>query len=172
MATGREMQLTGRIGEYLVAAELMKNGFFATTFSGNVPDFDIVVISKDFKGIPIQVKTIRKGDWQFSDARKFIRISFSGGKQKVVGKAKTKDLIVVLVKLDQDGDDFYVLEWKNLQDAIYKGYKEYLDRKKGVKTKNPESYHCIIYPKDLIPYKAKGNWPLIEKKLKGKEGGK
>lgn len=48
MATGRENQLTKQVGEYLVAAELCRRGFIATTFTGNVPDFDI--IASDARG--------------------------------------------------------------------------------------------------------------------------
>jgi hypothetical protein len=39
MATGRSNQLTGHIGEHLVAAELGRMGLFATPFAGNVPDY-------------------------------------------------------------------------------------------------------------------------------------
>lgn len=48
MATGRSNQLTKQIGEYLVACELARKGLITTTFSGNVPDFDLIVT--DFKG--------------------------------------------------------------------------------------------------------------------------
>jgi len=36
MATGRSNYLTKQAGEYLVAAELSRRGFIATTFTGNV----------------------------------------------------------------------------------------------------------------------------------------
>ena len=42
MATGRHTKLVGQTGEYLVAAELGRRGLIATTFKGNVPDFDII----------------------------------------------------------------------------------------------------------------------------------
>ncbi|HOU14094.1 MAG TPA: hypothetical protein PKZ84_13360 [Anaerolineae bacterium] len=66
MATGRSNQLTKQLGEYLVACELARRGFVVATFSGNIPDFDL--IATDFKGTsyPIQVKTMRGGAWQFS----------------------------------------------------------------------------------------------------------
>ena len=61
MATGRSNQLIKQIGEYLVACELARRGLLVATFSGNVPDFDL--IATDFKGssCPIQVKTIKGG---------------------------------------------------------------------------------------------------------------
>ena len=46
MATGRSMQLTKMAGEYLVCAELCRRGLLATTFTGNVPEFDILATDK------------------------------------------------------------------------------------------------------------------------------
>jgi len=46
MATGRDMQLTKMIGEYLVCAELCRRELLATTFTGNVPEFDILATDK------------------------------------------------------------------------------------------------------------------------------
>ena len=42
MATGRQVQLTKQVGEYLIAAELSRRGLLTATFAGNVPDYDIV----------------------------------------------------------------------------------------------------------------------------------
>ena len=39
MATGRQVQLTKQVGEYLVAAELSRRGLLTATFAGNVPDY-------------------------------------------------------------------------------------------------------------------------------------
>jgi len=36
------MQLTKQVGEYLVAAEVCRRGLIATTFTGNVPHYDII----------------------------------------------------------------------------------------------------------------------------------
>ena len=44
MATGRSTYLTKQTGEYLVAAELSRREFIATTFTGNVPSYDIVAV--------------------------------------------------------------------------------------------------------------------------------
>jgi hypothetical protein len=41
MATGCSTQITKQVGEYLVAAEICRRGFIATTFTGNVPHYDI-----------------------------------------------------------------------------------------------------------------------------------
>jgi hypothetical protein len=44
MASGRSDYLTKQAGEYIVAAELSRRGFVATTFTGNVPSYDIVAV--------------------------------------------------------------------------------------------------------------------------------
>ena len=41
MGTGRSNKLVGQTGEYLVTAELSRRGLIATTFTGNVPHYDI-----------------------------------------------------------------------------------------------------------------------------------
>ena len=55
MATGRSLQLTKQVGEYLVAAELCRRKLIATTFTGNVPDYDIVAISGGGESILFQI---------------------------------------------------------------------------------------------------------------------
>lgn len=110
MATGRNMQLTKQIGEYLVSAELCRRGLISTTFTGNVPGFDIIAINEKLKTIPIQVKTIASGSWQF-DAKTFIEISISNETQTIKGKTilPNPDLICVFVRLKgQNEDEFYI----------------------------------------------------------------
>ena len=46
MATGRSNKLVGQTGEYLVAAELSRRGLIATTFTGNVPHYDIIASTR------------------------------------------------------------------------------------------------------------------------------
>jgi len=73
MASGLSNKLVGQTGEYLVAAELSRRGLIATTFTGNVPDYDIV--ASDQKGIhvSVQVKASRSSCWQFGDITRFWR---------------------------------------------------------------------------------------------------
>jgi len=66
--SGRSNKLVGQAGEYLVAAELARRGLIATTFTGNVPDYDIIASSENGKCLLIQVKTIRGGSFQLGDA--------------------------------------------------------------------------------------------------------
>ncbi len=46
MATGHSNKLVGQTGECLVAAELGRRGLIATTFTGNVPRYDIIASSR------------------------------------------------------------------------------------------------------------------------------
>ena len=66
MATGRSNHLTKQTGEYLVAAELSRRGFIATTFTGNVPFYDIVAVSLNGHTALVQVKAIASGAWQLN----------------------------------------------------------------------------------------------------------
>ena len=61
-----DRQATGRAGEHYVAAELNRRGAYATPFSGNVPDMDIIATSTDGARIAfIQVKTKHpRSNWQ------------------------------------------------------------------------------------------------------------
>lgn len=161
MASGRSMQLTKQIGEYLVSAELCRRGLISTTFTGNVPSFDILAINETLETIPIQVKTIAGGSWQF-DAKTFVEISISNGTQTVKGKTclPNPDLICVFVRLKgQNQDEFYIFRVTDLQDIIYKNYTGWLAKKKGKRPRNPNSTHCAVAPDDLKHYK--NNWEMI-----------
>ena len=163
MATGRSMQLTKQIGEYLVCAELCRRGLISTTFTGNVPIFDVIAINEKLETIPIQLKTIAGGSWQF-DAKTFLEISISNGTQTVKEKTSlpNPDLIYVFVRLrGQNQDEFYICGMTDLQDIIYRNYTGWLAKKKGKRPRNPKSTHCAVSPDDLKHYKNK--WEMIAK---------
>jgi len=166
MATGRSNQLIKQIGEYLVACELARQGFLVATFSGNVPDFDL--IATDFKGssCPIQVKTIKGGSWQFS-IDKFADVSLDGDRQRLGRKKPLSipELICVFVIASEKygGDQFFVLEWSQVQEIIIASYKRWLASHGGVRPKKPDSLHCAIVPSDLKQFKD--NWPIIHSRL-------
>ena len=139
MATGKQIQSTGQAGEYLVAAEICRRGFIASTFTGNVPDYDIVAVNENGKILPIQVKAIRGKSWQFN-AGKFLDIELKGTQQTVRKSLNEpiKDLICVFVILRQYGDDeFFIFTWKDLRSIIKKNYPS-----PRVRPKNPKSLHC------------------------------
>jgi len=166
MATGRSNQLIKQIGEYLVACELARQGLLVATFSGNVPDFDL--IATDFKGssCPIQVKTIKGGSWQFS-IDKFADVSLDGDRQRLGRKKPLSipELICVFVIASEKygGDQFFVLEWSQVQEIIIASYKRWLASHGGVRPKKPDSLHCAIVPSDLKQFKD--NWPIIHSRL-------
>lgn len=45
MQSGRQNQLTKQTGEYLVCAELCRRGYIASSFTGNVPEYDVIAIN-------------------------------------------------------------------------------------------------------------------------------
>ena len=163
MASGRKNQLTKQIGEYLVAAELCRRGLIATTFTGNVPDFDIIATDECFKTIPIQVKTIRGGSWQL-DASKFVIIDINHNTkfQRVIDRESLSnpELICVFVRLISQGDDeFYIFPLKKLQEIIFEVYSQNLAKKNGMRPNNYKSTHIALNPGDLKTFK--NNWELI-----------
>ena len=164
MPTGRSMQLTKQVGEYLVAAELCRQGMIATTFTGNVPEYDLVALGPDAKGIPIQVKTIRGGGWQLK-ATDFLNIEISGGRQRVrsLRKLAHPDMPWVMVKLVSRGhDEFYILEQQELQKTVARKYRAYLKKHGGRRPRSPESTHCAVSPEDLAA--VRDNWNVITKR--------
>jgi hypothetical protein len=159
MATGRKTQLTRQIGEHLVAAELGRRGLIATPFAGNVPDFDLLVANDEGQAMPIQVKAINGGDWQF-DVKKYLRIELVGTKQYVRGAIPLANpgLVCVFVLLRESrNDEFYIFHLRDLQKIFC---QVYTDRERP---KNPESTHCKISPKQLTTHRDR--WEVITQSL-------
>jgi hypothetical protein len=75
MATGRNNKLVAQIGEHAVCAELGRQGFIATPFAGNVPQFDVIAADESCHSVPIQVKATNSDSWR-TDARHWIDIRF------------------------------------------------------------------------------------------------
>ena len=167
MATGRSNKLVGQTGEYLVAAELSRRGLIATTFTGNVPHYDIIASDETGRHVSVQVKASRSTSWQFGNITQYCEITFKG-KQQVVGQvmeSPVNRLIVTFVKIEKDGNDrFYILQWKELCDLLVKGHKEFLTRHNGIRPQRWDSLHCAISEKILSPYQDK--WDTVEKNLK------
>jgi hypothetical protein len=162
MATGRNMQLTRQIGEHLVAAELGRRGYVAAPFAGNVPMFDLLAADVRGYAIPVQVKMINGGGWQFS-ADTFLNIEILGNKQTIKGNITllNPELLCVLVLLKDNGsDEFYILHLRDLQDHIARDYESYLKLKGGLRPKKPQSMHCVVSPKHLEAFRD--NWKLLK----------
>jgi len=166
MATGRNNKLVGATGEYLVAAELCRRELIATTFTGNVPDYDIVATDGHGRHVAVQVKAIRRGSWQFGNVTNFFAVRFRGKKQ-MVGKNKLsplRGLIIVLVFVDpKAADRFYILSWESLRDALRKDYTQFLKKHGGKRPNNWRSLHCALPEKSLGRFR---DWGLIKKSLR------
>ncbi len=168
MATGRSNQLNKQIGEYLVACELARRELLVTTFSGNVPDFDILAADSKGTSIPIQVKTIRGGSWQFS-ADKFVEVRFGGaeGKKQILGSKRSPripHLLCILVLATEYGKDrFFILEWEELRDIAVSGYRKWLATKGGVRPQKYDSLRCCVSPQQLLEFE--NQWGKVAKAL-------
>ncbi|MFC1572813.1 hypothetical protein ACFL6M_04360 [Candidatus Eisenbacteria bacterium] len=167
MATGRSNKLVGQTGEYMIAAELSRRGLIATTFTGNVPHYDIIASDEAGRHVSVQVKASRVPSWQFGNITQYCDITFDG-KRQVVGDRKpcpVRRLIMTFVRIEDDGNDrFYILPWERLRDLLIDHYQAFLSRHNGVRPKNWESLHCAISEKILNPCRDK--WNIIEKNLR------
>ena len=144
MATGRSNYRTKQIGEYLVAAELSRRGFIATTFTGNVPSYDIVAVGRDGHAALVQVKAIASASWQLNVGQ-FADVGFDGPKQIVQGQLDDPcpDLVCVMVKISP-------------ADA---GRKSFLAKHGGVRPRNPKSLHTAVSPEALADWEDR--WQVL-----------
>ena len=159
-ASGRDRQLTRQIGEHLVAAELGRMRYVATPFAGNIPMYDLLAANISGRAIPIQVKAINGGSWQF-DAGMFLDIESVDGRQIVKGKKTLvhPELLCIFVLLKGPGaDEFYIFRLSDLQEHCERVYKA-----RGPASKNPKSTHCAVSPKDFERFL--GNWELLKSSL-------
>ncbi len=167
MATGRSNKLVGQTGEYLVAAELSRRGLIATTFTGNVPHYDIIASDDTGRHVSVQVKASRGPSWQFGNIKQYCDITFDG-KRQIIGDNKpcpVQRLIVTFVKIEEDGNDrFYILQWKRLRDLLVDHHRAFLERHNGIRPRKWDSFHCAIAETTLHQYQDK--WDTIRKSLK------
>ena len=167
MATGRQNKLVGQTGEYLVASELSRRGLIATTFTGNVPHYDIIASTDKGKHISVQVKTISGLTWQFARIDQFVEIKFQKQVQ-IVGKSHpspVENLIFVFVKLGNYGSDkFYICTWSELCNVLSQYHSDYLAKHNGVRPKRWDSLHSAISVKHISHFENR--WDLIEEMLK------
>ena len=167
MAAGRSNKIVGQTVEYLIAAELSRQGLIATTFTGNVPHYDIIASDETGRHVSVQVKASRGPSWQFGNIKQYCDITFDG-KRQIVGDTKpcpVRRLIMTFVKIADDGNDyFYILPWKRLRDLVVDHHMAFLSRHDGVRPKKWDSLHCAIAEAVLLPYKDK--WDTIAKNLK------
>lgn len=163
--SGRSNQLTKQVGEYLVAAEVCRRGFIATTFTGNVPFYDIVASNATGGHQAIQVKAINGGSWQF-DVRTFANVSLDGSRQ-VMGEPIAPaypNLVCVFVRLRETGtDEFFVLMWETLRTIVIDAHRQFLARHGGIRPKKPDSYHTAVTPEMLGEHRNR--WEVLTERL-------
>jgi hypothetical protein len=167
MATGRSNKLVGQTGEYLVAAELSRRGLIATTFTGNVPHYDIIASDETGRHVSVQVKTSRSPTWQFGNIALYCDIKFKG-KIQIVGEKKASPvqrLVMAFVRISDDGNDrYYILSWDRFRDLLVEHHKDYLSKHNGTRPKKWDSLHSAISEIDLEQYRDK--WETIEQNLR------
>ena len=170
MSKGRNNKLVGQVGEYLVCAELGKRGYIATSFTGNVPEFDLIVANEKLKTIPIQVKTTTSNSWP-TQASNWINIEIDDHNKKQIDKGDRKisnpELIYVCVALADtksgSKDRVFILKKKEIQKICARNYREWMDSKGWKRPKNHKSLDNRYYIKNLEKYE--NNWDLIKSKL-------
>jgi hypothetical protein len=167
MTKGRSNKLVGQTGEYLVAAELSRRGLIATTFTGNVPHYDIIASNEAGRHVSVQVKASRHPSWQFGDIAKYCKISFRGERQ-IVGRpvqCPVRGLVVVFVMIGVTGNDqYFILTWRAMRDLLIRAHKAYLARHHGKRALKWDSLHAALKRKVLEPFRDR--WDVIEKNLK------
>lgn len=168
MATGRGNYLTKEAGEYIVAAELSRRGFVATTFTGNVPSYDIVAVDHRGGHALVQLKAIAAASWQFT-VTQFADVVFDGSKQIVRGPlpAPYPDLICVMVQIapadSPQRDRFYILPWQKPARIVADGHKEFLAKHGGVRPKQPMSLHTAVKLAALPEWENR--WDVLKKRV-------
>jgi hypothetical protein len=161
MKKGWDIKTTQQAGEYLVCAELCRRGFITSTYTGNVPDFDVVSVNDNKKTKLIQVKTINKGNWRL-DADDFLKIVINEDEtQAINGLKQLKDekIPYVFVYLKESGkDEFYMIEPKELQMILHEKYVNKL-KEHARRPKNPESTQAAVNREDLKKYQDR--WDIL-----------
>ena len=164
MSSGYSNAYVRQIGEYLACAELARQRLFATSFTGNVPEYDLLVCNEKMNSVAVQVKASTTDTW-ISKATDWMEIEIDEKKkrQKYLRKRRifNPDLIYILVAVGKSygEDNFLICQKKDIQKACILSYRRYMDPKKWVRPKNYRSLDNRYHLTDLI--KFKNNWDLI-----------
>ena len=141
MATGLSNRLVGQIGEYLCCAELARRGLIATSFTGNVPEYDLLVCDENLSTEPIQVKTSQSESWR-SSANLWLDIEFDHENKRQINLGERDisypNLLYICVALgsDRTGDRFFVLQKKDVQSACITSYTRWMDPRDWKRPRN------------------------------------
>jgi len=142
----------GQAGEHFVAAELHRRGAYAVTFSGNMPNIDVLASDAEHgRQAAIQVKTKTSGTWHTSTERGAVRT-----------EADADNRFWVLVDIGRDPAPppayFIVPEWW-IRNHIHERYQAYLASHGGQRPRNPRSTHFAIKPRDVEQWRDR--WELL-----------
>jgi hypothetical protein len=170
MRQGLNNKLAGQIGEYLVCAELGKRGYIATSFAGNVPEFDLIVANDNLDTIPIQVKTTRGHSWP-TRANLWINIEIDEINKKQVDHGNqiisNPDLVYVCVALSEpdsnEKDRYFILLKKDIQSICAANYRAWMLKHNWKRPRNYKSLDNRYEIDNMI--KFENNWNLIEQAL-------
>ena len=169
MPTGRSNSLVCRLAEHLVCAELARRDLLATTFSNNIPVFDLLVADDLCQAVPLQVKATMLDSWRTS-ADRWMDISFDE-KNETQTILRDKQLpmpgliwVCVAVAKDRNNDRFFVLTASDIQSIYVCNHRTLLERYKGHRPRNWRSLDCWCDVADLGRYKD--NWDIIKQRIK------
>ena len=164
MATGLANKLTGQIGEYLACAELGRRGLIATSFTGNVPEYDLLVCDSGLNTLPVQVKTSRGNSWP-GTATKWLNIELDELNKKQINHGLIEidfpDLIYISISLgkEQSKDRFFICTKRQIQDAFIQAYCEWMEPKEWKRPRNFKSFDNRCEIRHIEKYE--NNWQLI-----------
>jgi len=170
MATGLANKLTGQIGEYLACAELGRKGLIATSFTGNVPEYDLLVCDSQLNTLPVQIKTSRGTSWP-SRANKWLDIEIDDVNRKQINHGEIDisfpELIYISIALgaEQSSDRFFICTKRQIQQAFIKSYCDWMDPNDWKRPRNYKSFDNRCQIKHIENYE--NNWQLIFDRLEG-----
>jgi hypothetical protein len=170
MRKGLKNKLAGQIGEYLVCAELGRRGLIATSFTGNVPEFDLIVANDTLTTIPIQVKSSRGDSWR-TRINLWIDIEIDHENKQQIDRGDAEvsnpDLIYVCVCLSEvdscDKDRFFILQKRDLQTICARNHREWMNGHDWKRPRNYQSMDGRYYVENLVPFE--NNWELVNRCL-------
>ena len=170
MTKARKNLLAGRLAEHLVCAELARQGLIATTFSHNVPVYDILATDGDCRTVPIQVKATRDKYWR-STATSWMEIIHNNDleTQEIKGPIQLNKLnpiwVCVAIGSSRLEDQFFVMTQYDLQKTLMANYSKDLREYAGKRPRNWQAVDCWWGIHDITQFKDK--WHIIEERLCG-----
>lgn len=170
VSSGYRNNLAKQMAEHLVCAELGRRDFVATPFSGNVPNYDVLVADASGHALPIQVKATRSTSWP-SNAQNWmdIELDLETGVQNHRGPKTlpTPGLVYVCVAVEPldsaNRDRFFILTMEDLQASCVRSYTTWMDSHGWKRPRKVESFDLRYDIEDIEEFE--NNWALIRRIL-------